>query len=50
MLMYKVNYGFVSSIVNELFKWKSISCLFKNSDFDISIFNIINYGMYFFRY
>ena len=50
MLMYKVNYGLAPSIVNELFKWKSTSCSFKNSDFDIPTFNTINYGMHSFRY
>ena len=33
--MYKVKYGLAPSIVNELFKLKSISYSLKNSDLDI---------------
>ena len=42
--MYKVKYGLTPSIVVELFKQKYTSSYsLRNSDFDISTFNTINY-------
>ena len=44
ILMYKVKYGLTPSIVVELFKQKYTSSYsLRNSDFDISTFNTINY-------
>ena len=48
--MYKVKYGLVPSIVDELFKQKSTSYSLRNSDFDIPTFNTINYGKHSLRY
>ena len=42
--MYKVKYGLVPSIVDELFKQKKTSFSPTNSDFDIPSFNTANYG------
>ena len=50
ILMYKVKYGLALSVVNELFKQKSTSHSLRNSDFDISTFNTINYGKHSLRY
>ena len=48
--MYKVKYGLVSSIADELFKQKSASYSLRNRDFDILISNTINYGKHSIRY
>ena len=48
--MYKVKYGLVPSIVDELFKQKSTSHSPRNSDFYILTFNTINYGKHSLRY
>ena len=50
ILMYKVKYGLPPSIVNELFKQKNASYSLRNSDFDISTFNAINYEKHCLRY
>ena len=44
ILMHKVKYGITPSIVDELFKQKSISYSLRNSNFEIPTFNTINYG------
>ena len=48
--MHKVKYGITPSIVNELFKQKSISYSLRNSNFEIPTFNTINYGKHSLRY
>ena len=45
-----LKYGLARSIVNEPFKQKNTSYLLRNSDFDISTFNTINYGKHTLRY
>ena len=49
-LMNKMKYGLAPSIVDELFKQKSISYSPRNSDFDIPTFNTINCGKHSLRY
>ena len=48
--MYKVKYGLAPSIVDELFKQKTLSYSLRNSDFDIPTVNTINYGKHSIRY
>ena len=48
--MYEVKYGLAPSIVDEVFKQKSTSYSLRNSDFDIRIFNSMNYGKHSLRY
>ena len=48
--MYKVKYGLVPSIADELFKQKRASYSLRNSDFDIPTFYTINYGKHSIRY
>jgi len=50
ILMYKVKYGLVPSIADELFKQKRASYSLRNSDFDIPTFYTINYGKHSIRY
>ena len=50
ILMHKVKYGITPSIVDELFKQKSISYSLRNSNFEIPTFNTINYGKHSLRY
>ena len=42
--MYEEKYGLAPSIVDEVFKQKSTSYSLRNTDFDIPIFNSMNYG------
>ena len=48
--MNKMKYGLAPSIVDELFKQKSISYSLRNSDFDIPTFNPIICGKHSLRY
>ena len=48
--MYEVKYGLPTSIVDEVFKQKSTSYSLRNTDFDIPIFNSMNYGKHSLRY
>ena len=48
--MYEEKYGLAPSIVDEVFKQKSTSYSLRNTDFDIPIFNSINYGKHSLRY
>ena len=48
--MYKVKYGLAPCIVDELFKQKNTSYSLRNGDFDIPIFNTINYRKHSLRY
>ena len=48
--MYEEKFGLAPSIVDEVFKQKSTSYSLRNTDFDIPIFNSINYGKHSLRY